>query len=576
MLCKPASYRGRCRRMLRLQFRNFRMGSKTPATTTHSKKCDVVIIGGGHNGLVAASYLSGKKRFKVLVLERRHIVGGAAVTEEIVPGFKFSRASYLAGLLRPDIIDELNLEEHGLKFLPRDPYSFTPREDGAYLMLGSDEEKNKMEIAKFSALDALAFPVYEQWLSEVRNIIPFLLDNEPLTLSRWPGFSKCRELFQLGKSHPESFQSLCELLMSPASKILDRHFESDILKTTLATDAVIGAITSPSQPGSAYVLLHHVMGNINGNEGSWAYVEGGMGALSNSLSQAATKAGAEIRTNAAVKRILVDEKKSAVTGVELESGERIEAKIVLSNCTPQRTFVEFLPSFEWSKLAHPKSEEFINEIRNIDYRGGSFKINCATKELPNFKCLPNDPNGYPGPQHMGTIHFESRMEQIEEAFAYANTGRPASRPVIEMTIPSSVDTTISPDGQHVCQLFVQFAPYDLKPSVGSWKDKAFKEKFVRRVFSIVDKFCPNFSSSIIGYDALSPLDLETIFGLHRGNIFHGAMSPSQIAHFRPSKGFSDYRTPIRGLYLCGAGAHPGGGVMGAPGRNCARAVFHDH
>lgn len=558
-----------------------------------SRKYDAIVIGGGHNGLISAAYLA-KAGLKPLVLERRHMVGGAAVTEELYPGFKFSRASYLAGLLRPRIIEDLQLHKYGFKYLPRRPSSFTPTRPGShfggkYLMLGDNYEADMASISQFSKKDAEAFVRYEDFLGRVREMVSPLLDMpppNPFEGSFAQKVATVRGLAEVGKlmwEYRDVLVPFYELFTAPASHILDRYFESEILKTTLATDAVIGASCSPRHAGSAYVLLHHVMGEAAGRKGVWSYVQGGMGAVSNAIAACAREHGAEIATNATVKRILYthplgEHKAARVRGVELADGSVIEADTVLSNATPYHTFLELLPGLAKDSGYAEKSPlpaEFARHIRFADYSCGAVKINCAVDRLPNFTCYPSDPSGQPGPQHRGTIHFESRMEEIENAQREAAMGIPATRPVVEMTIPSSLDRTIAPEGKHVVQLFVQFAPYDVDPKCGSWADPAFKDAFADRVFAIVDEFAPGFSQSVLYRDILSPLDLERIFGLHRGNIMHGALSLHQLFWARPAFGYSGHRTPVDGLYLCGAGAHPGGGVMGAAGRNAAMVVLGD-
>eukprot|EP01060_Flectonema_neradi_P005353 TRINITY_DN13552_c0_g1_i1.p1 TRINITY_DN13552_c0_g1~~TRINITY_DN13552_c0_g1_i1.p1 ORF type:complete len:789 (+),score=129.39 TRINITY_DN13552_c0_g1_i1:78-2369(+) len=557
----------------------YRSSSVTPSIPNSDQKRDVIVLGGGHNGLVTAAYLA-KAGLKVTVLERRHCLGGAAVTEEVVPGFKFSRASYLAGLLRPQIIKDLDLERHGLKFLPRNPSSFTPvREPNQpYLLLGDDAELNRKSIAQFSERDAEAFEEYEAFLGEVRDVIQPLLDSHPPDFTGGKiknitqDLTTIKDLIRVGFKNKSVLTPFYELFTGSASHLLTRWFDSEILKTTLATDAVIGALVSPSAAGSAYVLLHHVMGEAAGKKGVWAYVQGGMGQISESIARSAREHGAELITDVAVSRIITE--KSTATGVELADGTTMFADTIISACSPHHTFLELMPGYEekHGEIEYPKG--FIDHIRHTQQGCGAFKINCAVKELPKFNCYPHEGNEA-GPMHMGTIHFESRMEEIEFAYREASMGMPATRPVIEMTIPSSVDKTISPPGQHVVQLFVQFAPYDLDPKVGNWANPSFKKAFVDRCFSIVDEFAPNFSSSIIGYDALSPLDLEQIFGLPKGNIFHGALTLQQLGYARPVPGWSNHRTPIKNLYLGASGTHPGGGVMGAPGRNCARVVLAD-
>ncbi|XBH66555.1 hypothetical protein VPH35_095031 [Triticum aestivum] len=506
--------------------------SLSPSQLPRGKRWDAVVIGGGHNGLAAAAYLARAGR-SVAVLERRGVLGGAAVSEsDLVPGFRFSRCSYLLSLLRPALIRELELERHGLKLLPRSPSSFTPCLDGRYLLLGPDAELNRSEIGKFSKKDAEAYPRYEEQLEKFCKLMDFVIDSPPPELRQLYHASMVDRMkdkvdksvfwskllgivMQQGQKDMVNF---FDLLLSPASKILNNWFEGDVLKATLATDAVIGTMAGVNTPGSGYVLLHHIMGETGGQRGVWAYVEGGMGSVSSAISKAALEAGVQIVTNAEVSQVMVDENTGKV-------------------------------------------------------QGATTKINVAVNALPQFHCCKNiNPEG--GPEHMGTIHIGSEsMEEIDIAYKEAAGGFSSTRPVIEMTIPSVLDKTISPPGQHVINLFVQYTPYKL--SEGSWQDPAVRKSFAERCFSLIDEYAPHFSSSVIGYDMLTPPDLEREFGLTGGNIFHGAMGLDSLFLMRPAKGWSDYRTPVKGLYLCGSGAHPGGGVMGAPGRNAAAVVLDD-
>ncbi|XP_052196518.1 uncharacterized protein LOC127803920 isoform X1 [Diospyros lotus] len=541
------------------------------------KKWDVIVIGGGHNGLTAAAYLA-RSSLSVAVLERRHLIGGAAVTEELIPGFKFSRCSYLQSLLRPSIISELELKRHGLKLLKRSPSSFTPCLDGRYLLLGPDRDLNHSEISKFSKRDAEAFPRFEKQLEKFCEFMDPLLDSPPPeTLQGISSFSSrirnnlkksafwahcLRQAITLGQKEMVEFM---DLLLSPASKVLNKWFESDVLKATLGTDAVIGTMGSLSTPGSGYVLLHHVMGGTDGDRGIWSYVEGGMGSVSMAIGKAAMEAGAYIVTHAEVSRLMVEDS-GAVNGVILADGTKVHSSVVLSNATPYKTFMELVPE-------NVLPDDFLRAIKYLDYSSGTTKINLAAERLPQFNCC-NLSHPDAGPQHVGTIHIASeRIEDIDSASQDAINGQPSRRPIIEMTIPSVLDKTISPPGKHVINLFVQYTPY--KPSKGSWEDPAYRESFAQRCFNLIDEYAPGFSSSIIGYDMLAPPDLEREIGLTGGNIFHGAMGLDSLFLMRPTKGWSNYRTPVPGLYLCGSGTHPGGGVMGAPGRNAARVVLED-
>ncbi|KAG0466106.1 hypothetical protein HPP92_017169 [Vanilla planifolia] len=548
-------------------------GSSTP-----NSRYDVVVIGGGHNGLTAAAYLA-RSGLSVAILERRHLVGGAAVTEEIVPGFRFSRCSYLQSLLRPSVIRELELPRHGLKLLRRSPSSFTPCLDGHYLLLGPNEELNHSEIAKFSKKDAMAYPRYEEQLLKFCTLMDSILDSHTPEVRRgetsliaqlkdkldksafWS--SLLQQGLRLGQRDMLDF---IDLLVSPAAKVLDNWFETGVLKATLATDAVIGSMASVYTPGSGYVLLHHVMGETDGERGIWSYVEGGMGSVSMALSNAACEAGAHILTNAEVFQLLVDEGAGAVNGVILADGKEVHASVVLSNATPYKTFMELVPS-------NVLPEDFTRAIKNSDYSSGTTKINVAVDKLPLFRCCKTHDNSA-GPEHVGTIHIGSEsMEEIDTAYRDALNGMPSKRPLIEMTIPSVLDKTISPPGKHVINLFIQYTPF--KPAEGSWQDSTIRESFAKKCFSLIDEYAPGFSSSILGHDILTPPDLERVFGLTGGNIFHGAMKLDSLFLMRPVRGWSDYRTPLKGLYLCGSGAHPGGGVMGAPGRNAASVVLED-
>ncbi|XP_039118390.1 pyridine nucleotide-disulfide oxidoreductase domain-containing protein 2 [Dioscorea cayenensis subsp. rotundata] len=547
------------------------------AETLSGKKWDALVIGGGHNGLTAAAYLA-RAGLSVAVLERRHIIGGAAVTEEIVPGFRFSRCSYLQSLLRPSVIQELDLKRHGLKLLRRNPSSFTPCLDGRYLLLGPDAALNHSEIAKFSKKDAESYQAYEKQLERFCEFMDFLLDSrtpeirqdlssfvsqvkDKLQASAF--WSRClQQTFTLGQKDMLDF---VELLVSPASKVLNNWFEAEVLKATLATDAVIGAMASVHTPGSGYVLLHHVMGETDGARGVWSYVEGGMGSVSSAISTAAREAGAHIVTNAE-SQITVDAASGAITGVDLADGTHLHSSVILSNATPHRTFMELVSS-------DVLPENFLSVIKNTDYSSGTTKINIAVDRLPQFHCC-NSIHSDVGSEHMGTIHIGSEsMEEIDLGYRDALNGIPSKRPIIEMTIPSALDRTISPPGQHVVNLFIQYTPYKL--SEGSWQDHNIRESFAQKCFSLIDEYAPGFSSSIVGYDMLTPPDLEREFGLTGGNIFHGAMGLDSLFLMRPVKGWSDYRTPLKGLYLCGSGAHPGGGVMGASGRNAASVVLQD-
>ena len=521
---------------------------------------DAIIIGAGHNGLVTACYL-GRAGRRVLVLERRPVVGGACVTEEVFPGFKVSTAAYVNSLFRKEIVRDLRLNDHGFEVLERSPSSFTPFPDRRSLLLGPDAALTRHEIARFSARDAESYPRYEAMLERVADVIePTLIEAPPDVLR--PGLRGLWRLFKLGRRFRKlgsSAGEAVEVLTGAARPILDRWFESEQLKATLATDAVIGAMAPPSAPGTAYVLFHHVMGETNGKRGVWGYVRGGMGGLTRALASAARAVKVEIRCDSAVSRILVEGGRA--TGVVLAGGAEVRAAVVASNADAHVTF---------TRLLEPRHlpPDFLEAVRRIQYDSASLKINVALSELPDFLACPGTEAG---PQHRGTIHVCPDLDYIERAFDDAKYGRPSERPLLECTIPSVVDPTVAPPGKHLMSMFVQYAPYRLRGA--SWDE--LREDFADRCFDLLNEYAPNFKRSVIARQVLTPLDLERVFNLTGGNIFQGAMTLHQLFSFRPVAGFADYRTPLKGLYLCGAAAHPGGGVMGACGYNAARVILRD-
>lgn len=519
---------------------------------------DAIVIGAGHNGLVCACYLAKAGR-TVLVLERRDVVGGACVTEEPWPGFKVSTASYVNSLFRPHIARDLRLRDYGFELLERNPSSFTPFLDGRFLMLGPDAAANVREIAKFSARDADRYPDYEAMLERVASIVEPTIDETPPNLLH-PSLGDVRHLWSLRKrvGGGTALAEAVEVLAGAARPILDRWFESEELKGTLATDAIIGAFAAPSMPGTAYVLFHHVMGETNGARGVWSYVRGGMGGLTKALAAAARDLGVEIRTQAEVARIVVRDGRAA--GVVLANGDEFSAKQIASNADCNVTFSKLLD-------AGALPAGFRAAIEAIDYSSASVKINLALDALPAFAACGR--KGAVGPEHRGTIHFCPDQDFIERAYDDAKYGEPSREPVVELTIPSSVDETLAPRGKYVASMFVQYAPY--APKRGPWT-RALRDDFADRCFAIVERYAPGFTASVVHRQVLAPPDLEATFNLTGGNIFQGAMSLHQLFAFRPVAGYARYATPVRGLYLCGSAAHPGGGVMGAPGRNAARVM----
>ena len=523
---------------------------------------DAIIVGAGHNGLVTAAYLARAGK-KVLVLERRELVGGCVVTEELWPGFKVSTASYVNSLFRPEIIRDLELKRHGFAMIPRSPSSFTPLPDGRSLLMGPDKAMTHREVSKFSKKDAHNLPKFEAMLERVAAFLePMLMQTPPNPWSNAPGnlMRLARSAWDFRKLGADG-QTALEILTGAANPILDRWFESEEVKTTISTDAIIGAFATPSMPGTAYVLFHHVMGECDGVRGVWGYVRGGMGALSNAIASAAKERGAEIKVNAAVSRILV--KDGRACGVALADGTEYRTDRVVSCLDAHVTFLRLMNGDDFPS-------EFVESVKHLDYSSASCKINLALSEVPNFSCLPG--NGV-GPQHHGTIHISPDRTYIEKAFDCAKYGYISENPVIEATIPSSLDDSVAPKGRHVMSMFTQYFPYKLAPDAGTLEEN--KQRYAERCIDIMTDYAPNFRKSVLGYQVLSPADLESTFGLTGGNIMQGAMSLSSLAFMRPLPGYADYRTPVKGLYLCGAATHPGGGVMGACGYNAAREILKD-
>jgi phytoene dehydrogenase-like protein len=525
---------------------------------------DAIVVGAGHNGLTAAAYLA-RGGLRTLVLERRSVLGGASVTEELWPGHRISRAAYVAGLLRPAVIRELGLEARGLRLIPRRPASsFTPLPDGRGLLLGSDRRATCDSIRAFSARDAEVWPRYEAFLEGGARIVESLLDAPPAD----PARLAARDLPPLARALRHAFAArrslprLLALLLGPARPALESWFESEPLLGTLATDALIGAFAGPSSPGTGYVLLHHVMGESCGERGVWAYVAGGMGGFAEALARAARDAGAEIRAEAPVARILVEGGRAR--GVELEGGGVLEARTVLSNADPKRTFLGLVGEAALTA-------DFVRGVRAIDARSPVVKINLALDRLPAFRGRPLPAGGGPAPEHTGTIHLGAQdLGALEASFAAAARGELPERPMIELTLPSALDASLAPEGRHVASLFVQHAP-DLPAA--AWD--GLRDGFADRVLALVDEAAPGFSAGVRHREVLAPPDLERVFGLSGGNIFHGALGLDRLLFLRPLPGWGRYRTPVAGLYLCGAGTHPGGGVMGACGRNAAGEVLRD-
>jgi phytoene dehydrogenase-like protein len=511
---------------------------------------DVVIIGAGHNGLTCAAYLA-KAGLRVRVVERRKVVGGAAVTEEFHPGFRNSVAAYTVSLLNPKIVTDLGLAGHGLKIVERSAQNFLPAPDGSYLLTG--EGRTRASVAKLSAHDAEAIDGFSRELEGIADVLRQFVLRAPPNLVEGFGVGAIRETFNaLGTANLlrglslEQQRDLLDLFTRSAGEMLDERFEHDLVKALFGFDAIVGNYASPYAPGSAYVMLHHAFGEVNGKKGVWGHAIGGMGAITQAMAAAARAAGAGITLGA---------------GVVLENGETISAKYVAAGVNPKLLYTRLLPS---GALA----PEFLTRMRRWRNGSGTFRMNVALSSLPSFTALPGD-----GDHLTAGIILAPSLAYMDRAFADAREQGWSREPVVEVLIPSTLDSSLAPEGAHVASLFCQHVAPEL-PDGKSWDDH--REEVADLMIATVDRFAPGFAKSVVGRQILSPLDLERQFGLLGGDIFHGALSLNQLFSARPMLGHADYRGPLRGLYHCGSGAHPGGGVTGAPGHNAARAILADH
>jgi phytoene dehydrogenase-like protein len=520
---------------------------------------DVIVIGGGHNGLTNAAYLA-KAGKKVVVLERRHVLGGAAVTEEIIPGFLFSECSYVVSLLRPEIIRDLDLPRHGLEILPLDG-TFTPMPSGDYLWRMNDHGRTVREIRRHSRVDAEAYEEFSKMMTPMcRFVKPILsmIPPDPTTL-RPKDLRQLHFLMQRFRdlSSDERY-TLIQLMTMSAADFLDQWFETDVLKATMSASGIIGTFLGIRSPGTAYVLLHHYMGEIDGAFRSWGFSRGGTGAISNAIAAAAREAGVEIRTKAGVAKIIV--KNGRACGVALQSGEELSANVVSSSVDPHLTFEKFLEPNELPG-------EFLEDVKRYKYRGSSGKVNLALDGLPEFRCLPGD-----GAHLRGALSISPSVEYMERAYDDAKYGKFSRRPYIDMVIPSLTDPSVAPPGKHVMSCFVQYAPYKL--AEGTWDDQQ-RDAFGDNVIDTISEHIPNIRKIIVGRQVLTPLDLEREFGLTQGNIFQGELSLEQLFFLRPVPGWAYYKTPVENLYLCGSATHPGGGIMAAPGRIASQVILKE-
>ncbi len=523
-----------------------------------AERYDAIVIGGGHNGLVNAAYLARAGR-KVLVLERRHLVGGAAVTEEIVPGYKFSVFSYVVSLLRPEIVRDLNLPKHGFTTLPLES-TLTPLPNGDYIYRDGDHYKTVRNIARFSPRDAEAYDEYSRAMYFMAKAVKYILGVVPPDPTSFnPADLKglldmARHFLGIGE---EQFYTLVKLMTMSSADFLEEWFETDPLIATMSASGIIGTFLGPRSPGTAYVLLHHYMGEIDGAFRAWGFAKGGTGSISNSIAGAARELGVEIKTEAPVAKVIV--KNGRATGVALENGDEYHAKVVISSLDPKLTFLRLVDEKELPG-------DLVEAARNFNIRGSSGKVNLALDAAPDFACMPGE-----GAHLRGAVSISPSIEYIERAYDDAKYGRISQRPYIDIIIPSAIDPDMAPPGKHVMSCFVQYAPYRL--SEGTWEER--REEFGDTVVNTLAEYIPNLKKIIVGRQVMTPWDIEQTVGLSQGNIFQGELTLSQLFFLRPVTGYAKYRTPIRGYYQCGSGTHPGGGITGAPGRLAALEILKD-
>ena len=525
---------------------------------SNAQAYDAIIIGGGHNGLVNAAYL-GRAGKRALVLERRDRVGGSAVTEEIFPGYKFSILSYVVSLLRPEIVRDLDLPSHGLEILPLQS-TLTPLPNDDYLVRWEDHDLTRREIYRHSPRDAEAYDEFGKLMYQLAYAMkPLLGTIPPNPTSLDPrdllGLLKLSKHFRnLGQ---QQFYALCKLMTMSAADYLDEWFETDPLKATMSASGIIGTLLGVRSPGTAYVLLHHYMGEIDGVFRAWGFAKGGTGAASEAIASAARRLGAEIRTEATVERVIVENGKAV--GVALEDGTEIRARVIVSGLDPKRTFLE---------LVEPEilPSDLVDSIRRFRIRGSSGKVNLALGELPNFTCLPGA-----GPHLRGAISISPSIDYMERAYDDAKYGEFSRHPYMDIIIPSMIDPSMAPPGKHVMSIFVQYAPFALN---GGWNDEK-REAFGDAVVDTLAQYAPNIKDAIIHRVVLTPWEMQEEYGLTEGNIFHGELSLFQLFFLRPATPWADYRTPLKNYYQCGSGTHPGGGITGASGRLAARNILKD-
>jgi phytoene dehydrogenase-like protein len=519
---------------------------------------DAVIVGGGHNGLTCGAYLA-RAGLKTLVLERRHVIGGAAVSEEIVPGFTFSVFSYVMSLLHPKVIRELELRHHGFEVLPASDL-FCPLPDGDHIVFSDSVERTQRSFARFSRKDAEVYPEFNRYLGETTDVVRRLLLETPVdpTGGGWRNFRRNAGFLWRYRKVGDRFYRIVDLMTMSADEFLSRWFESDVVKAALAYYSGIGTFAGPRTPGSAYVIMHHVMGEHAG-AGGWGFIRGGMGTISKAIARAGEKHGMSVRTGAEVASI--DTAGGRVTGVTTAAGEAIKSSVVASNASCKVTFLKLLP-----ESALPA--EFVRDIRAYRTFSTAFKVNIACERLPAYRAFDAVKCGFAYPSY---THIGPTIDYLEKAFADARAGWWSADPFITPVTPSVVDDTLAPPGKHVVHLFGGHAPYALRNA--TWEEE--RDRFAAEVLKKMDEYAPGFSSGIVGMQVLAPPDIERIIGSPHGHIFHGELSAEQLFFKRPAPHYADYRSPIAGLYQCGSSAHPGGGVSGIPGHNASREILKD-
>ena len=519
------------------------------------KKYDAIVIGGGHNGLTTAAYL-GRAGKKVLVLEKRHVLGGAAVTEEVFPGFKFSVCSYVVSLMKANVIRELKLPRFGLEILPLES-TFTPLEND-YLIRTADSDQTYQEIARHSLRDAEAYtrfgPLMGQIGMAVRPILETIAPNA-IRPSVSDLFNTKKLLDHVKTLSSEQFEYLTKLMTMSSADFLDEWFEFEPLKATMSASGIIGTFMGPRSPGSAYVMLHHYMGDIDGAFRSWGFQRGGTGEISMAIARSAEHFGVEIKTETSVNNVII--KNNKAVGVALDNGDEYHSDIVISGLDPKQSFLKLVNE-------NDLPDEFIKDIKNFRIRGSSGKVNLALDGLPNFTCLPGD-----GHHLRGAISISPSYDHLENAYDDAKYGNFSKKPFMDIILPSVLDPEMAPPGKHVMSCFVQYAPYKIN---GGWNDKK-REAFGDAVIDTLAQYAPNIKDIILHRQVLTPLDLESTFGLTEGNIFHGELTIQQLFSLRPAVRWADYTTPIKNYYQCGSGTHPGGGITGSPGEMAAKKIL---